>query len=285
MTRDGISSAYPDIDLDSADLPASVQHAELTSGFYPYDEEMKRKKYDEKLRALQIELLKLQRSIAETRQRVVVIFEGRDAAGKGGAIKAFLQHLPPREARAIALPKPTEIERGQWYFQRYVAHLPSAGEIVLFDRSWYNRAGVERVMRFCTEAEVAKFFAEAPEFENLLVRDGIRLIKFFLSIGRETQIVRLHARRHDPLKQWKLGPLDMKAIEKYDDYTRAEEDMFRHTDTVTAPWTVLLANDKKRTRINALRVFLSQFDYPGKDAEAVGRPDPRIVRPGNPVSG
>ncbi len=285
MTRDGISPAYPDIDLDSADLPASVQHAELTSGGYPYDEEMKRKKYDEKLRALQIELLKLQRSIAETGQRVVIIFEGRDAAGKGGTIKAFLQHLPPREARAIALPKPTDVERGQWYFQRYVAHLPTAGEIVLFDRSWYNRAGVERVMGFCTEAEVEKFFAEAPEFENLLVRDGIRLFKFFLSIGRETQIVRLHARRHDPLKVWKLGPLDAKAIEKYDDYTRAEEDMFRHTDTVTAPWTVLLANDKKRTRINALRVLLSSFDYPGKDAKAVGEPDPKIVRPGNPARG
>lgn len=267
-------------DIDDPELTEAIDGGAMTSAGYPYDKRMKRKKYDKHLRRLQIELLKLQRWARSEGERIVIVFEGRDAAGKGGTIKRFMQHLNPRHARAIALDKPSEAERGQWYFQRYVPHLPTAGEMVMFDRSWYNRAGVERVMGFATEAQVARFFQEAPDFEAMLARDGIRLFKFWLTIGQAMQVKRLHARRHDPLKQWKLSELDLAALAKWDDYTRAKEDIFRHTHTDLAPWTVVRANDKRRLRINAIRHVLASIDYTGKDAGIVGAPDPKLVGAG-----
>lgn len=269
-----------DFDLDDPDLPEEIDDAAMGSAGYPYDKRMKRKKYDKHLRRLQIELLKLQHWARAEGERIVIVFEGRDAAGKGGTIKRFMEYLNPRHARTVALDKPTETELGQWYFQRYVAQLPTAGEIVLFDRSWYNRGGVERVMGFATETQVAKFFEEAPDFEAMLARDGIRLFKFWLTIGQAMQLKRFHARRHDPLKQWKLSGLDLAAIPKWDDYTRAKQDIFHHTHTEAAPWTVVRANDKRRTRINAIRHVLASTDYTGKDKDAVGEPDPNLVGAG-----
>jgi polyphosphate kinase 2 len=210
-------------------------------------------------------------------ERIVVLFEGRDTSGKGGCISRFLERLNPRHARSVALSKPTEAERGQWYFQRYVAQLPTKGDIVLFDRSWYNRAGVERVMGFCTEDQVADFLRDAPEFEGLLVRDGIRLFKIYLSVGREMQLERFHERRHDPFKQWKVTEIDLAAIHKWDDYTRAEADMFRFTNTAISPWTNIHANDQRRARLESMRVVLSAIDYTGKDRDAVGTLDDKIV--------
>ncbi|MEC9368260.1 MAG: polyphosphate kinase 2, partial [Pseudomonadota bacterium] len=249
----------------------------LESGGYPYDSRMKRKKYERKLRLLQIELLKMQAWSQDTGQRIVILFEGRDAAGKGGTIKRFMEHLNPRHARAVALPKPTEAERGQWYFQRYAAQLPTAGDMLLFDRSWYNRAGVERVMGFCTPEQVEKFYGEAPAFEAALVRDDIKLFKLWLTIGREMQLKRLHARRQDPLKRWKLTDIDLAAISHWEDYSQARDDMFRRTHRELTPWTVIRANDKRRTRVGAIRHVLSHLNYTGKDEEAVGKPDPKIV--------
>jgi len=264
-------------DLDDEDLPPAVEEGALASGNYPYDKRMKRGPYEEELQALHIELMKLQSHVQKTGERVVCVFEGRDAAGKGSTIKRFMQHLNPRHARAIALSKPTDAERRQWYFQRYTAHLPTAGDIVLFDRSWYNRAGVERVMGFCDADQLADFLREAPQYEGMLVRDGIRLFKFYLTIGREMQLKRFHDRRHDPLKQWKLTDIDLAAMKKWDDYTKAKEDIFRFTHTPTCPWTVIRANDKRRTRLNAIRVVLAAIDYDGKDKAVVGAPDPKIV--------
>ncbi len=263
--------------LDDPILPDFIAARALASGGYPYDSRMKRKAYERELRALQIELLKLQAWVRKTGHRIVILFEGRDAAGKGGTIKRFMQHLNPRHAKAVALPKPTEAERGQWYFQRYVPHLPTAGDMTLFDRSWYNRAGVEPVMGFCTPEQTKKFLAEAPEFEAMLVRDGVRLFKFWLTIGREMQLKRFHARRHDPLKQWKLSSVDLAAIGKWDAYTAAREAMFRRTHTELAPWTVIRANDKRRARLNAIRHVLVSLPYEGKDETVVGEPDPKIV--------
>ena len=251
--------------------------AEFEIGDYPYGERMKRKAYEKHLVALQIELLKVQRWTKETGQRHLMIFEGRDAAGKGGTIKRFTEHLNPRGARVVALPKPSDIERTQWYFQRYVAHLPSGGEIVFFDRSWYNRAGVERVMGFCTDADYRQFYREVPLFEESLVDSGINLTKFWLTVTRPEQMKRFEARRSDPLKQWKLSPIDEASIDKWDDYTAAREDMFRHTDTAHAPWTVIKTDDKRRARIAAIQVFLGGLDYPEKDAGVVGTPDPLLV--------
>ncbi len=267
-------------DIDDPRLPSAIEDAALASGGYPYDKKLKREAFEEDLQKLQIELVKLQEHNLETRGRILLLYEGRDGAGKGTCIKAFSEHLNPRNTRTVALPKPTETERGQLYFQRYVAHLPSAGEIVLFDRSWYNRAGVERVMGFCTEDQLAAFLREAPEFEGLLVRDGIRLFKFFLTIGREMQLKRFHERRHDPLKGWKLSPIDVAALDKYDDYTKAQIEMFRFTNTTIAPWTVIRANDQRRARLETIRVVLSAIDYEGKDAKAIGKIDPLIVGSG-----
>jgi len=264
-------------DLEVRDLLPEIANAAFTSGGYPYGKKLKTKKYLKQLRKLQIELIKVQSWAQESGERVVIVFEGRDSAGKGGTIKRFMEHMNPRHARVVALPKPNDRERGEWYFQRYVKHLPTSGEIVLFDRSWYNRAGVEPVMGFCTQAQRDEFFAEAPAFENALVRSGIRVFKFWLTIGREEQLKRLHARRHDPLKRWKLSPIDLKAIHKWDDYTAARKLMFEHTDTPNSPWTVIRTNDKRRGRVNAMRAFLSQIPYAGKDEAIACKPDPLIT--------
>lgn len=252
-------------------------------GGYPYKYLMSRRNYEFQKYDLQVELLKLQSWIKETGQRVVIVFEGRDAAGKGGTIKRFMEHLNPRTARVVALQKPTERELGQWYFQRYVEHLPTSGEMVLFDRSWYNRAGVERVMGFCTDGEYMEFMRQAPEFERNLVRSGITVIKFWFSVSQDEQKRRFKERRHHPLKQWKLSPIDMASLDKWDDYTRAKEAMFFHTDTSDAPWIVVKSNCKKRARLNAMRYVLQQFNYTNKDSSQIGKIDPLIVGRSNVV--
>ncbi|WP_326502926.1 polyphosphate kinase 2 [Rothia nasimurium] len=250
---------------------------------YPYDKKLSRKEYEKEKRALQIELLKLQLWVKETGQKVLIIFEGRDAAGKGGAIKRFMEHLNPRGARVVALEKPTDIEQTQWYFQRYIQHLPSGGEIVLMDRSWYNRAGVERVMGYCTSQQYYEFMREVPELERMLVNSGVKLIKFWFSVTRAEQLARFNSRRTDPVRQWKLSPTDLASLDKWDDYTAAKEAMFFYTDTGDAPWTVVKSNDKKRARLEAMRHVLNQFDYPDKDHALVGSTDPLIVGKGSDV--
>ena len=266
--------------LDAPELPKAIDDASMRSGGYPYDKRMKREAFEEQLQKLQIELVKLQMHVLKARERILILFEGRDGAGKGSCIKAFAEHLNPRYARTVALTKPTETERGQLYFQRYAAHLPTAGEIVLFDRSWYNRAGVERVMGFCTPDQLATFLREAPEFEGLLVRDGIRFFKFYLSIGREMQLKRFHERRHDPLKQWKLSDVDIAALNKYDDYSHAQLEMFRFTHTTITPWLVVRANDQRRARLETIRAVLLALDYEGRDLDAIGKADPLIAGAG-----
>lgn len=244
---------------------------------YPYKNRLSRKSYEKQKYHLQVELLKLQAWVKETGQRVVILFEGRDAAGKGGTIKRFMEHLNPRGARVVALEKPTEAERGQWYFQRYIQHLPTAGEIVLFDRSWYNRAGVERVMGFCTEQEYLTFLRQAPEIERHLVNSGIHLIKFWFSVSRKEQQRRFKERQIHPLKQWKLSPIDLASLDKWDEYTKAKEAMFFHTDTAECPWIVIKSDCKKRARLNAMRYVLGRLEYKGKDMRNIGMPDPLIV--------
>ena len=246
-------------------------------GGYPYKNLMLRKNYERQKYHLQVELLKLQAWVKETRQRVVVLFEGRDAAGKGGTIKRFMEHLNPRGARVVALEKPTETERGQWYFQRYVSHLPTAGEIVMFDRSWYNRAGVERVMGFCTPHEYEEFMRQAPDFERHLVRSGVHVIKFWFSVSREEQRRRFKERKAHPLKQWKLSPIDMASLDKWEEYTKAKEAMFFETDTADAPWTVIKSDCKKRARLNAMRYILHKLPYTNKDIGQIGTLDPLLV--------
>lgn len=246
---------------------------------YPYEVRMTRREYEMTKRLLQIELLKMQSWVKDTGQKICMLFEGRDAAGKGGTIKRFMEHLNPRGATVVALTKPTEKEKGQWYFQRYVKHLPSDGEIVLFDRSWYNRAGVERVMSFCSDDEYDEFMRQTPEFERMLVRSGIILFKFWFSVSRKEQVTRFTIRRIDPVRQWKLSPMDLASLDRWDSYTQAKEAMFWYTDTEWAPWTVVRSNDKKRGRLEAMRWVLSQLDYPEKDESVVGTPDPNIVGP------
>lgn len=247
------------------------------SAVYPYKNRLSRKSYEKQKYHLQVELLKLQAWVRETGQRVVILFEGRDAAGKGGAIKRFMEHLNPRGARVVALEKPTEMERGQWYFQRYIQHLPSAGEIVLMDRSWYNRAGVERVMGFCNEAEYLSFMRQAPELERHLVNSGIHLIKFWFSVSRKEQRRRFKEREIHPLKQWKLSPIDLASLEKWDEYSKAKEAMFFHTDTSECPWIIIKSDCKKRARLNAMRYVLNKMDYTGKDLRNISQADPLIV--------
>jgi polyphosphate kinase 2 len=244
---------------------------------YPYPERMERREYEVAKRRLQIQLLRLQHWVKAEQQKVAILFEGRDAAGKGGTIKRFTEHLNPRGARVVALEKPSERERAQWYFQRYVEHLPAAGEIVFFDRSWYNRAGVERVMGYCTEDEYLEFIRAVPEFERMLVNSDIHLIKFWFSVSRREQRTRFIVRQIDPVRQWKLSPTDLASLDRWDDYTAAKEAMFAATDTEHAPWTVIKSNDKKRARLEALRVVLHRLPYDGKDADLVGEPDPNIV--------
>lgn len=246
-------------------------------GAYPYRNLLRRSTYEREKFRLQVELLKLQAWVKETGQRVVILFEGRDAAGKGGTIKRFMEHLNPRGARVVALQKPTETERGQWYFQRYVQHLPTQGEIVMFDRSWYNRAGVERVMGFCSDAEYAEFMRQAPEFERHLVRSGVHVIKFWFSVSQKEQRRRFKEREAHPLKQWKLSPIDTASLDKWDDYTRAKEAMFCDTDTADAPWTVIKSDCKKRARLNAMRYVLHKLPYAAKDLARIGKLDPLIV--------
>ncbi|MEX0316998.1 MAG: polyphosphate kinase 2 [Ruegeria sp.] len=247
------------------------------SGKYPYKVKMARKEYEKEKAKLQAELLKVQHWAQETGERFVMLFEGRDAAGKGGTIKRFMEHLNPRQARVVALNKPTWEEKGQWYYQRYVQELPTLGEMVFYDRSWYNRAGVERVMGFCTPNEYLEFMRQTPELERMLVRSGVRLYKYWFSVTRDEQLRRFKSRETDPLKQWKLSPIDKASLDKWDDYTEAKEAMFFYTDTADAPWTIVKSNDKKRARLNCMRHFLSTVDYPDKDMDLVGEPDPLIV--------
>ncbi len=252
-------------------------------GDYPYKTRMRRPEYEKLKAELQIELLKVQNWIRESGEKVVMLFEGRDAAGKGGTIKRFMEHLNPRAARVIALEKPTEIERGQWYFQRYIQHLPTRGEMVFFDRSWYNRAGVERVMGFCNPQEYLEFLRQTPEVERMLANSGIHLFKYWFSVSREEQLRRFISRRDDPLKHWKLSPIDIKSLDKWDDYTAAKKAMFFHTDTADAPWTVIKSDDKKRARINCLRHFLHTLPYPDKNLKVACAPDPLLVGPAKSV--
>ncbi|RBI86664.1 polyphosphate kinase 2 [Rhodosalinus halophilus] len=256
--------------------PDAVRHA-FETGEYPYADRMSRRSYERQKAKLQAELLKVQLWAQETEQKFVLLFEGRDAAGKGGTIKRFTEHLNPRQARVVALNKPTWEEKGQWYFQRYVQELPTVGEMVFYDRSWYNRAGVERVMGFCEPHDYLEFMRQTPELERMLVRSGIRLYKYWFSVTREEQRRRFEARATDPLKRWKLSPIDKASLDKWDDYTEAKEAMFFYTDTADAPWTVVKSDDKKRARLNAMRHFLASLDYPGKDARIVRAPDPLIV--------
>ncbi|MFJ5370453.1 polyphosphate kinase 2 [Bosea sp. CER48] len=266
-------------DIEADTLPESIIDAAYHSGDYPYGKRMKRKRYNREMEPLQIELQKLTRWASKQGERIVIVFEGRDGAGKGGTISRFTQHLNPRQARIVALPKPSDTEKGQWYLQRYAAEMPTSGEIVFFDRSWYNRAGVERVMGFCTPEQTEHFLREAPIFESMLAHDGIRLIKLFLTIGREMQMTRLHARWHDPLKRWKLSPIDFEAIPRFDDYSRAFDEMLGRTSTEAAPWHVVRSNDKLRARLNAIRHVLGAIPYADKDERAIGKLDEEIVIP------
>ena len=252
-------------------------HRLFETGEYPYKTKISRRVYEKHKAELQIELLKVQDWVKATGQKIILMFEGRDAAGKGGTIKRFTEHLNPRSARVVALDKPTEREQTQWFFQRYVQHLPAAGEIVLFDRSWYNRAGVERVMGFCTPNEYLEFMRQTPEFERMLARSGIILFKYWFSVTREEQLRRFKARETEPLKSWKLSPIDKQSLDKWDDYTEAKEAMFFYTDTADAPWTIVKSDDKKRARLNCMKHFLYSLPYPGKDSSIVGHPDPLVV--------
>ena len=244
---------------------------------YPYTEKMRRPEYEAEKKKLQIELLKMQNWVRDSGQKILILFEGRDAAGKGGTIKRFMEHMNPRGARVIALEKPTDREAGQWYFQRYIKHLPAAGEIVMFDRSWYNRAGVERVMGFSSSDDYLEFMRQAPELERMLISSGIRLYKLWFSISRNEQFRRFQERRRSPLKHWKLSPVDTASLDKWQDYTEAKEAMFFYTDTKDAPWLVIKSDCKKRARLNAMRYILNSLDYPNKDQQAVTPPDPLIA--------
>ncbi len=272
-------------DIDDPKLPAWVKEKSMSAGGYPYDKKMDKKDYEETLENLQIELVKLQYWLQSTGKRVMVLFEGRDAAGKGGTIFVVRQYMNPRLARNVALTKPTETERGQWYFQRYVAQFPTAGEFVTFDRSWYNRAGVEPVMGFCTPRQHELFLEETPKFEQMIVDEGIHFFKFWLNIGQETQLERFHDRRHDPLKVWKFSPIDLAGMAKWDDYTGARDRMMKHTHTDHAPWTVLRANDKRRSRLAAIRRILKTLPYDGRDDSVIGTEDDRIVCSGTDIIG
>lgn len=262
---------------DADEDPDQALAKDWREGGYPYKNLLRRSTYEREKFRLQVELLKLQAWVKESGQRVVILFEGRDAAGKGGAIKRFMEHLNPRGARVVALEKPSEVERGQWYFQRFVSHLPTRGEIVLFDRSWYNRAGVERVMGFCSDAEYQEFVHQVPDFERHLVRSGVHLIKFWFSVSRKEQRRRFKEREAHPLKQWKLSPIDLASLDKWEDYTRAKEAMFFETDTADSPWTVIKSDCKKRARLNAMRYVLQKLPYANKDPGHIGKVDSLIV--------
>ncbi len=254
-----------------------LQQITHTLGQYPYEKRIDLEEYEHDKHLLQVELLKVQSWVKESGQRIVGLFEGRDAAGKGGTIKRFMEHLNPRAAHVVALEKPTEREQGEWYYQRYIKQLPTKGEMIFFDRSWYNRAGVERVMGFCTDNEYLEFMRQTPALERMLVNSGIILFKFWFSVTRQEQLRRFHSRKNDPLKQWKLSPIDLESLDKWDDYTQAREAMFFYTDTADAPWIIIRSDDKKRARINCMRYFLNQLDYPDKNEALVSKEDPLIV--------
>jgi polyphosphate kinase len=284
-TAQQVSSDYPKavkeaieaFDLEDPKFPEVLDAFQMGDGGYPYSEKLKGSIYDKRLEALQVELVKLQSHMRQSGQRLVAVFEGRDAAGKGGAVFNFTRFLNPRYARVVALPKPTETELGQWYFQRYAAHLPTQGDMLLLDRSWYNRAGVEPVMGFCTPAQQERFLEEAPEFEKALVHDGMVLVKFWLNVGRTTQLKRFHDRRHDPLRIWKLSPIDLKALNKWDEYTAARDLMLARTHRQETPWTIVRMNDKRRGRLEIIRHVLTCFNYEGRDDDVLGVPDPAII--------
>ena len=264
-------------DLDEPVFPEVLEKAKMASGGYPYEKKLKRSKYEQDLETLQIEMVKVQEWVRETDERIVIVFEGRDAAGKGGSIKALTQYTNPRHVRVVALSKPSDVERGQWYFQRYAQQLPTQGEIVLFDRSWYNRAGVEPVMGFCSPEQTEKFLKDAPRFEQMIMDSGTKLFKFWLNIGQEMQLRRFHDRRHSQLKHWKLSPIDIKALDKWNEYTAARNLMLEHTHNEATPWVILRANDKRRARLNMMRHVLLSLDYEGKDEAAIGEIDSNIL--------
>ncbi len=272
-----LKHAIENFEIDDPQIDDKILEAALTSGDYPYGKKMKWRKYEEKLLDLQVELVKLQTHLKQSGERIVSIFEGRDAAGKGGAIKRYRENLNPRHTRVVALPAPSDREQMQWYFQRYVSHLPMAGETVLYDRSWYNRAVVEPVMGFCTPKQTQTFFNEVPSFERMLVDDGIHLFKFWLNISRPMQIKRFHDRRHNPLKAWKLSPVDLKALGKWDEYSEARNEMLTRTHTEYAPWHVVRANDKRRARLATITKVLSEMDYKGKDQKLINELDEEII--------
>ncbi|SNY90850.1 polyphosphate kinase 2, PA0141 family [Cohaesibacter sp. ES.047] len=264
-------------DINDPVFPKELKDFVMESGGYPYEKKLKRKKYEKELETLQIELVKVQQWVQDTGQRIICVFEGRDAAGKGGTIKRFTQYTNSRFVRVVALSKPSDVEEGQWYFQRYIEQFPTSGEIVLFDRSWYNRAGVEPVMGFCTHEQTAKFLQDVPGFEQTIIDSGTKLFKFWLNVGQEMQLKRFHDRRHSPLKHWKLSPMDLEALDKWDDYTRARDRMLKQSHTDVAPWVIVRSNDKRRARLNVLRHFLTSLDYAGKDASAINDPDQNIL--------
>ena len=269
----------PDIVMGSKKVMKGSQLLKLShlAGDYPYKKKISLFDYESEKHLLQRELLKVQSWVKESGQRIICLFEGRDAAGKGGTIKRYMEHLNPRAARVVALEKPTDRERGQWYFQRYIHHLPTTGEMRFYDRSWYNRGGVEKVMGFCTDREYLEFMRQAPNLERMLVNSGIILFKFWFSVTQQEQLRRFHSRKNDPLKQWKLSPIDIQSLNKWGEYTDAKQSMFFHTDTGDAPWTVVKSDDKKRARINCIRYFLHNLDYPNKDSSIVYAPDINIV--------
>ena len=263
-------------DIENPELPKHIKKHAMQSGGYPYEDKLDGDVYEAHMYALQKQLVLLQAHLAASGERVMIVFEGRDAAGKGGTIKTYLENLNPRYNLIAALPKPNDRESTQWYFQRYVDWLPAAGETVLFDRSWYNRAGVEKVMGFCTPDQTEHFLEEAPHFEKRLTKDGIHLFKFWLSIGREMQLKRFHDRRHDPLKVWKLSPIDLEALDKWDAYTVARDEMLTRTNSEHAPWRVIRANDKRRGRIAVIQHVLDHLTFAGKDIAAIGAVDAKI---------
>lgn len=275
-----VAGKQREFDVDAPDLPDWIKDNKLTAGGYPYDKKMKGEEFEPKLEELQIELVKAQAWLQRTGQRVLALFEGRDAAGKGGTIFALRQYMNPRTARNVALTKPTETETGQWYFQRYVTHFPTKGEFVTFDRSWYNRAGVEPVMGFCTPEQHEQFLNEAPRFEKMIRNEGIHFFKFWLDIGQETQLERFHDRRHSPLKNWKFSPIDIAGLSKWDAYTQARNQMIERTHSKEAPWIVVRANDKRRARLSTIRRILLSLPYDGRDLDVVGKEDKKIIGEG-----
>lgn len=263
--------------LDFDEFPEGLEELTFPHGDYAFYKKMKKSKFERRLEELQIELVKLQKWVRDNDQRVAMVFEGRDAAGKGGTIKRFTANLAPRYARVVALSKPSDVERGQWYFQRYVQHMPTHGEMVFFDRSWYNRSGVERVMGFCDEDQVQTFFQEVPVFEGMMVREGIYFFKFWLTVDRAEQLKRFYERKNSPLKNWKLSPIDHKSVGKWDDYTKATADQINQTHTATAPWTIIDSNDQRRARLAAIQTVLHSIDYDGKDESKIGEIDKRVI--------